>query len=95
VLPGLLALRYSKKLRAWLMYSDCPYEDATHVMIVGNDAIVEIEDVFVNDSRKKVFMYRKIKYSREGDGYYPVALTAKDQKGLFDAGFLGRGLTTA
>lgn len=37
---GLLALRYSKRLRARLLYNDCTFHDATHVLISGNDGSV-------------------------------------------------------
>lgn len=95
VLPGLLALRYSKKLRAWLLYADCLYEDSTHVMITGNDAVIEIEETHVDRSGKKVFHYRKIKYFRTEDGYYPVAYSPREHHHLFNEQFIAKGLTTA
>lgn len=47
IVPGLLALAYSAKLKAWLWYEDCLYEDSTDVMVTGNDTFVEIERTFV------------------------------------------------
>lgn len=94
VVLGLLALRYSKRLRAWLFYNYCEYPEATQVLIVGNDEVLEIEDVFTEPSGKKVFFYRKMKYCKGQSRYYPVGYSASRGGHLFNQSFYSRGLST-
>jgi hypothetical protein len=93
VVIGLLALRYSKKFRSRILYDDCQYEEATQVLITGNDDTTEIEDIFPMANGKKAFMYRKMKYCRGNSRYHPVGYNPRTANHLFNQSFYSRGLT--
>ena len=95
IVVGLLVLRYSKKFRAKLLYDNCEYNEATHLLITGNDDTIEIEDTFVGADGKRVFYYRRMKYCRGRSKFHPIGYSASRGGHLFNQSFYLHGLTTS
>ncbi len=70
---GLFVLKYYVRFRAKVFYNKAQTENATHLLIVGEDNSKKIEKIFMQD-KVLHFIYRKLKYKIAHGQIIPIGL---------------------